>query len=128
MHMLYNLAEMAFTDELLGKNVTKDDLATAEKWLYLFAQRLGVSEDKVIRSFVTDELVTLYTYRETCVRKAYGLPGAPGRGGETDDFYGKKLSYIEGRIKRLESTITPEELTGNPTDYSGYRSCEIFRG
>lgn len=128
MHMLYNLAEMAFTDELLGKNVTKDDLATAEKWLYLFAQRLGVSEDKVIRSFVTDELVTLYTYRETCVRKAYSLPGAYGRGGETDDFYGKKLSYIEGRIKRLESTITPEELTGNPTDYSGYRSCEIFRG
>lgn len=128
MHMLYNLAEMAFTDELLGKNVTKDDLAIAEKWLYLFAQRLGVEQAKVIRSFVADELVTLYTYREACVRKAYSLPGAYGRGGETDDFYGKKLSYIESRIKRLESTITPEELTGNPTDYSGYRSCEIFRG
>lgn len=45
--MLYDLAEMAFMDELLGKNVTKDDLAIAEKWLYLFAQRLGVEQAKV---------------------------------------------------------------------------------
>ena len=68
--MLYDLAEMTFSDELLGKNVSRDDLAIAEKWLYLFAQRLGVEQAKVIRSFVADELVTLYTYRETCVRKA----------------------------------------------------------
>lgn len=126
--MLYDLAEMAFMDELLGKNVIKDDLAIAEKWLYLFAQRLGVEQAKVIRSFVADELVTLYTYRETCVRKAYSLPGAYGRGCETDDFYGKKLAYIQGRIKELEGSITPEDLTGDPTQYSGYRSCEIFRG
>ena len=77
--MLYDLAEMAFMDELLGKNVTKDDLAIAEKWLYLFAQRLGVEQAKVIRSFVADELVTLYTYRETCVRKAYSLPGVAAK-------------------------------------------------
>lgn len=126
--MLYDLAEMTFMDELLGKNVTKDDLAIAEKWLYLFAQRLGVEQAKVIRSFVADELVTLYTYREACVRKAYGLTGSPGRGGETDDFYGKKLAYIQGRIKELEGSITPKDLTGDPTKYSGYRSCEIFRG
>lgn len=126
--MLYDLAEMTFSDELLGKNVSRDDLAIAEKWLYLFAQRLGVEQAKVIRSFVADELVTLYTYRETCVRKAYSLPGTYGRGGETDDFYGKKLAYIQGRIKELEGSITPEDLTGDPMQYSGYRSCEIFRG
>ena len=72
--------------------------------------------------------MTLYTYRETCVRKAYSLPGTYGRGGETDDFYGKKLAYIQGRIKELEGSITPEDLTGDSTKYSGYRSCEIFRG
>lgn len=34
--MLYDLAEMTFSDELLGKNVSRDDLAIAEKWLYAF--------------------------------------------------------------------------------------------
>ncbi len=48
--------------------------------------------------------------------------------GSTDDFYSKKLEYYEARIKLLELRITPEQLTGNPTEYKGYRSVEIYRG
>ena len=39
-----------------------------------------------------------------------------------------KLEYYESRIKQLESRITPKQLTGDPTEYKGYRSVEIFRG
>ena len=83
--MLYNFEDMAdlLGDELLTQEVTETAVSKAEQWLYVLADRLGVSKDKVIRSFT---------------------------------------------IKLLESRITPEQLTGNPTEYKGYRSVEIYRG
>ena len=125
---MYALSDLNFSDELLGKSVSGDDVQKAEDWLYLFASRLGVAREQIVRSFVADELVTAYAYREVCVRKAYSLPGTYNRDGSTDDFYSKKLAYFENRIKQLENKITPNQLTGGAANSAGYRTCEIFRG
>lgn len=126
--MLYNFQDMAFDDELLGPNVLESTLRKAENWLYVLAKRLGVQEGDVIRSFVADELVTLYCYRETCMNKAASLTGQYSRNGQDDDFYSKKLKYINDRISVLESQITAEQLTGRPDKYVGYRSIPLYRG
>lgn len=126
--MLYNFQDMAFDDELLGPNVLETTLRKAESWLYVLAKRLGVQEGDVIRSFVADELVTLYCYRETCMNKAASLTGQYSRNGQDDDFYSKKLKYINDRISVLEAQITAEQLTGQPAKYAGYRCIPLYRG
>ena len=126
--MLYNFQDMAFDDELLGPNVLETTLRKAESWLYVLAKRLGVQDGDVIRSFITDELVTLYCYRETCSNKAASLTGQYSRNGQDDDFYSKKLKYINDRIAVLENQITAEQLTGQPSKYAGYRSIPLYRG
>lgn len=126
--MLYEFQEMIFDDELLGPNVLETTLTKAEQWLYVLAKRLGVQESDVIRSFVADELVTLYCYRETCMNKAASLVGPYSRGGQDDDYYSKKLTYINARIAVLENQITAEQLTGQPAKYAGYRCIPLYRG
>ena len=103
--MLYEFQEMTFDDELLGPNVLETTLTKAEQWLYVLAKRLGVQESDVIRSFVADELVTLYCYRETCMNKAASLVGQYSRNGQDDDYYSKKLTYINARIAVLASEV-----------------------
>ena len=126
--MLYEFQEMTFNDELLGPNVLEATLTKAEQWLYVLAKRLGVQESDVIRSFVADELVTLYCYRETCMNKAASLIGQYSRNGQDDDYYSKKLTYINARIAVLENQITAEQLTGQPVKYAGYRCIPLYRG
>ncbi|MDU3930351.1 MAG: hypothetical protein E7H05_02590 [Veillonella sp.] len=126
--MLYEFQEMTFDDELLGPNVLETTLTKAEQWLYVLAKRLGVQESDVIRSFVADELVTLYCYRETCINKAASLVGHYSRNGQDDDYYSKKLTYINARIAVLENQITAEQLTGQPAKYAGYRCIPLYRG
>lgn len=126
--MLYEIQEMTFDDELLGPNVLETTLQKAEQWLYVLAKRLGVQESDVIRSFVADELVTLYCYRETCMNKAASLVGQYSRNGQDDDYYSKKLTYINARIAVLENQITAEQLTGQPAKYAGYRCIPLYRG
>lgn len=126
--MLYEFQEMTFDDELLGPNVLETTLTKAEQWMYVLAKRLGVKESDVIRSFVADELVTLYCYRETCMNKAASLIGQYSRNGQDDDYYSKKLKYINDRIAVLENQITAEQLTGQPAKYAGYRCIPLYRG
>lgn len=126
--MLYEFQEMTFDDELLSPNVLETTLTKAEQWLYVLAKRLGVQESDVIRSFVADELVTLYCYRETCMNKAASLVGQYSRNGQDDDYYSKKLTYINARIAVLENQITAEQLTGQPAKYAGYRCIPLYRG
>ena len=126
--MLYDFQDMTFDDELLGPNVLETTLTKAEQWLYVLAKRLGVQESNVIRSFVADELVTLYCYRETCMNKAASLVGQYSRNGQDDDYYSKKLTYINARIAVLENQITAEQLTGQPAKYAGYRCIPLYRG
>ena len=126
--MLYEFQNMTFDDELLGPNVLETTLTKAEQWLYVLAKRLGVQESDVIRSFVADELVTLYCYRETCMNKAASLIGQYSRNGQDDDYYSKKLTYINARIAVLENQITAEQLTGQPAKYAGYRCIPLYRG
>lgn len=126
--MLYEFQEMTFDDELLSPNILETTLTKAEQWLYVLAKRLGVQESDVIRSFVADELVTLYCYRETCMNKAASLVGQYSRNGQDDDYYSKKLAYINARIAVLENQITAEQLTGQPAKYAGYRCIPLYRG
>lgn len=126
--MLYEFQDMVFDDELLGPNVLETTLKKAENWLYVLAKKLGVQEGDVIRSFVADELVTLYCYRETCMNKAASLIGQYSRNGSDDDYYSKKLKYINDRIAVLEAQITAEQLTGQPAKYAGYRNIPLYRG
>lgn len=126
--MLYEFQNMTFDDELLGPNVLETTLTKAEQWLYVLAKRLGVQESDVIRSFVADELVTLYCYREACMNKAASLVGQYSRNGQDDDYYSKKLTYINARIAVLENQITAEQLTGQPAKYAGYRCIPLYRG
>jgi len=119
---------MTFDDELLGPNVTEANLEKAENWLYVLAKKLGVPKADVIRSFIADELVLLYCYREVCMNKASSLAGQFSRNGEDDDFYSKKMRFINDRIDTLEAEITAEQLTGQPTKYSGYRTVPLYRG
>ncbi|MCI5708689.1 hypothetical protein [Veillonella caviae] len=125
---MYNIEDMTFSDELLGPNVRATELNKAESWLYELARRLGVPQVDVIRSFIADELVTLYCYREVAMNKAASLAGQYSRNGEDDDFYSKKLRYINDRIAVLEAQITAEQLTGEPSKYAGYRSIPLYRG
>ena len=108
--MLYEFQSMVFDDELLGPNVLETTLKKAESWLY------------------ADELVTLYCYRETCMNKAASLIGQYSRNGSDDDYYSKKLKYINDRITALEAQITAEQLTGQPAKYAGYRNIPLYRG
>lgn len=126
--MLYKFQDMIFDDELLGPNVLESTLQKAENWLYVLAKRLGVKEGDVIRSFIVDELVTLYCYRETSMNKSASLTGQYSRNGNDDDYYSKKLKYINNRIAVLENQITAEQLTGQPSKYAGYRSIPLYRG
>lgn len=126
--MLYKFQDMIFDDELLWPNVLESTLQKAENWLYVLAKKLGVQESDVIRSFVADELVTLYCYRETCMNKSASLTGQYSRNGNDDDCYSKKLKYINNRITVLENQITAEQLTGQPSKYAGYRSIPLYRG
>ena len=126
--MLYEFQNMVFDDELLGPNVLETTLKKAESWLYVLAKKLGVQEGDVIRSFIADELVTLYCYRETCMNKAASLIGQYSRNGSDDDYYSKKLKYINDRIAVLEAQITAEQLTGKPAKYAGYRNIPLYRG
>lgn len=126
--MLYEFQDMLFDDELLGPNVLEHTLKKAESWLYVLAKKLGVQESDVIRSFIADELVTLYCYRETCMNKAASLIGQYSRNGSDDDYYSKKLKYINDRIAVLEAQITAEQLTGQSTKYAGYRNISLYRG
>lgn len=126
--MLYIYEDMTFNDELLGPNVQEIDLEKGEYWLYELANRLGVEKDDVIRSFIVDELVTLYTYREVAMNKASSLAGQYSRNGEDSDFYSKKLRYINDRIAVVEGQITAEQLTGKPNQYAGYRTIPLYRG
>lgn len=126
--MLYEFQDMVFDDELLSPNVLETTLKKAENWLYVLAKKLGVQEGDIIRSFITDELVTLYCYRETCMNKAASLIGQYSRNGSDDDYYSKKLKYINDRIAVLEAQITAEQLTGQSAKYAGYRNIPLYRG
>lgn len=124
-------------DELLGPGVTIEIAKKALSWLSFFAARLGVDFEAVQESFIVEQLLQLYAYREVCVMKSYGLNAPFGRRGGADepDYYGRKLAYYEERIRILEKTVTAADLTRadgsaekEETPYKNYRSVGIHRG
>ena len=62
------------------------------------------------------------------MNKAASLIGQYNRNGQDDDYYSKKLRYINDRIAMIEGQMTAEQLTGQPSKYVGYRTIPLYRG
>lgn len=121
-------------DELLAPNVNEEIVQKAIDWLTFFANKLGVNADSIKVNFIVAKLLQAYAYREVCVSKSFSI-GSPFKGGEdAPDYYGKKLYYYESRIKELEKSITPLDLTrgdagvAEERPFKPYRSVSIKRG
>lgn len=117
-------------DELVGREVSEDIMTKAYEWLFYFASKLGVEREDIAYSFIIRELLTMYAYREVCVKKGYGAIGTPYRGQNGDDHYTNKSKTYDARIKQLEATITAEDITGDNTSgkRANYRAIQLFRG
>ena len=121
-------------DELLAPNVDVAIMQKSIDWLTFFANKLGVNAESIKVNFIVAKLLQAYAYREVCVSKSFSI-GHPFKGGEdTPDYYGKKLYYYESRIKELEKSITPLDLTrgeagvSEDRPFKPYRSVSIRRG
>ncbi len=128
------VAHLRGGDELLAPNVNEEIVQKAIDWLTFFANKLGVNADSIKVNFIVAKLLQAYAYREVCVSKSFSI-GNPFKGGEdTPDYYGKKLYYYESRIKELEKSITPLDLTRGEDGvteerpFKPYRSVSIKRG
>lgn len=117
-------------DELVGREVSEDIMTKAYEWLFYFANKLGVGREDIAYSFIVRELLTMYAYREVCIKKGYGAIGTPYRGQSGDDHYTNKSKTYDARIKQLESKLTAEDLTGDNTSgkRANYRVIRMFRG
>lgn len=117
-------------DELVGREVSEDIMTKAYEWLFYFANKLGVEREDIAYSFIVRELLTMYAYREVCIKKGYGAIGTPYRGQNGDDHYTNKSKTYDARIKQLEATITAEDITGDNTSgkRANYRAIQLFRG
>ena len=117
-------------DELVGREVSEDIMTKAYEWLFYFANKLGVEREDIAYSFIVCELLTMYAYREVCIKKGYGAIGTPYRGQSGDDHYTNKSKTYDARIKQLEATITAEDITGDNTSgkRANYRAIQLFRG
>ena len=117
-------------DELVGREVSEDIMTKAYEWLFYFASKLVVEREDIAYSFIVRELLTMYAYREVCIKKGYGAIGTPYRGQSGDDHYTNKSKTYDARIKQLEATLTAEDLTGDNTSgkRANYRVIRMFRG
>lgn len=116
-------------DELLGREVTERIMVKAYDWLFYFAQRLGVAQEDITYNFIVRELLSLYAYREVCLKKSYGSLGTAYRGQQYEDFYSQKQRSYDNRIKQLEQTITAQDLTGDTEGVrANYRTVRMYRG
>ncbi len=123
-------------DELLAPNVDVAIMQKSIDWLTFFANKLGVNAESIKVNFIVAKLLQAYAYREVCVSKSFSI-GNPFKGGKSEDdpdYYGKKLYYYESRIKELEKSITPLDLTrgdagvSEDRPFKPYRSVSIRRG
>lgn len=130
------VAHLRGGDELLAPNVNEEIVQKAIDWLTFFANKLGVNSDSIKVNFIVAKLLQAYAYKEVCVSKSFSI-GNPFKGGKSEDapdYYGKKLYYYESRIKELEKSITPLDLTrgdagvAEERPFKPYRSVSIKRG
>lgn len=124
--MLLQATELRDKDELLGTSVTDDLIAEAEEYLRAVAAGLGVAWEAVQPTYYVRRFLTVYVFRELCMRKSF--TGAQPWGGSDDrDSYAGKYSFYRDEMKRIEASMTAVALTGTAVS-SSYGAVELHRG
>ena len=124
--MLLRATELRDKDELLGTSVTDDLITEAEEYLRAAAAGLGVAWEAVQPTYYVRRFLTVYVFRELCMRKSF--TGAQVWGGSDDrDSYAGKYSFYRDEMKRIEASMTAAALTGTAVS-SSYGSVELHRG
>lgn len=125
--MLLQADALQDKDELLGASVTGDLIAEAEEYLRAAAAGLGVAWDAVQPTYYVRRFLTVYVFRELCMRKSYTGTQTWGSGSDDRDSYAGKYSFYRDEMKRLEASMTADALTGAAQTVS-YGSIELYRG
>lgn len=126
--MLLQVNDLKDKDELLGESVTEALIGEAEEYLRAAAAGLGVAWDTVQPTYYVRRFLTVYVFRELCMRKSYTGAQAWGSGSADDkDSYAGKYSFYRDEMKRLEASMTVQALTGAAVQ-SGYGSVQLYRG
>ena len=125
--MLLQADALQDKDELLGASVTDDLITEAEEYLRAAAAGLGVAWDTVQPTYYVRRFLTVYVFRELCMRKSYTGTQTWGSGSDDRDSYAGKYSFYRDEMKRLETSMTATALTGEAVS-NGYGSVELYRG
>ena len=125
--MLLQADALRDKDELLGASVTGDLIAEAEEYLRAAAAGLGVAWDAVQPTYYVRRFLTVYVFRELCMRKSFTGAQTWGSGAGDQDSYAGKYGFYRDEMKRLEASMTAQALTGAAVQ-SGYGSVQLYRG
>ena len=125
--MLLQADALRDKDELLGASVTDDLITEAEEYLRTAAAGLGVPWEAVQPTYYVRRFLTVYVFRELCMRKSYTGTQTWGSGSDDQDSYAGKYSFYRDEMKRLEASITAAALTGEAVS-RGYGSVALYRG
>ena len=125
--MLLQADALQDKDELLGTSVTDALISEAEEYLRAAAAGLGVAWDTVQPTYYVRRFLTVYVFRELCMRKSYTGTQTWGSGSDDRDSYAGKYSFYRDEMKRLEASMTAAALTGEAVS-KGYGSVELYRG
>ena len=125
--MLLQADALRDKDELLGASVTDDLITEAEEYLRAAAAGLGVAWDTVQPTYYVRRFLTVYVFRELCMRKSYTGTQIWGSGSDDRDSYAGKYSFYRDEMKRLEASMTAAALTGAAAG-SSYGSIALYRG
>lgn len=125
--MLLQADALQDKDELLGASVTDDLITEAEEYLRAAAAGLGVAWDAVQPTYYVRRFLTVYVFRELCIRKSYTGAQAWGSDSDDRDSYAGKYSFYRDEMKRLEASMTAAALTGEAAG-SSYGSIALYRG
>lgn len=126
--MLLQVDDLRDKDDLLGESVTEALIGEAEEYLRASAEGLGVAWETVQPTYYVRRFLTVYVFRELCMRKSYTGSQAWGSGSADDkDSYAGKYGFYCDEMKRLEASMTAQALTGAAVK-SGYGSVQLYRG
>ena len=125
--MLLQADALRDKDELLGTSVTDDLITEAEEYLRVAATGLGVPWEAVQPTYYVRRFLTIYVFRELCMRKSYTGTQTWGSGSDDRDSYAGEYSFYRDEMKRLEASMTAAALTGAAAG-SSYGSIALYRG
>ena len=125
--MFFSPDDLKDKDELLGTSVTDDLIAEAEEYLRAAAEGLGVAWEAVQPTYYVRRFLTVYVFRELCIRRSFTGAQTWGSGTGDQDSYAGKYGFYRDEMKRLEASMTAQALTGAAVQ-SGYSSVQLYRG